>query len=326
MFIDETILEIQAGKGGSGCMSFLRDKTTAMGGPNGGDGGKGGDVIILGDKNLHTLLDSKFKRIYKAQRGRHGEGSDKTGKGGHDIILKVPLGTVLKVDDKFVAEILEDGEKYVAAKGGDGGRGNARFATPTNRAPRKWEPGWPGDQKIINFELKLLADIGLVGFPNAGKSTLISSISAAKPKIADYPFTTLIPNLGIVDAGDFRSFVMADIPGLIEGAHVGKGLGHQFLKHVERTKCLLFLIDIDDLEPEETYTTLLNELRSYNPEIAEKRKRIIITKHDILPEAEFPKKICGIKVLPISSVSRSGLKQLVRECITIIDEASKEEY
>ncbi len=314
MFIDEAEIEVFAGRGGSGCLSFHREKFVPKGGPDGGDGGKGGDVVFVGDENLHTLMDSKYKKHYRAKNGSPGEGSNKTGKNGENAEIAVPLGTIFREDGKVIGEILSHGERFAAAAGGKGGRGNARFKSPTNRAPREFETGREGEKKLLKLELKLLADVGLVGFPNAGKSTLISVLSSAKPKIADYPFTTLIPNLGIVDCFNYRSFVIADIPGLIEGAHTGKGLGIQFIKHIERTSMLLFLIDMTEQNPKKAFDVLKGELKKFNPEILEKPMLIVLTKTDIDPDAKFPKRIGGIPVYPISSISRTGLEELKHYC------------
>ncbi len=320
MFIDEAKIQVIAGTGGSGCMSFHRDINTAKGGPNGGNGGKGGDVIFVGDKGLHTLMDTRYNKIYKAPRGQHGKGSDKTGRKGADEIIKIPLGTIIRdtSDDTIICELIKHNETYIVARGGRGGRGNACFATSTNRAPRKWEPGKAGEEIFLTLELKLLADIGLVGFPNAGKSTLISTMSAAKPKIADYPFTTLIPNLGIVKYHEFNSFVMADIPGLIEGAHTGKGLGHQFLRHVERTRGLLFLIEITEENPKKVYRVLLKEIEKYNPKILDRPRLILITKIDIEPDAKIPRTIDKIPVMAISSVAGKGIDKLKNYCVEML--------
>lgn len=254
-FVDYVKIKVMGGKGGDGIIAFRREKFVPKGGPSGGNGGKGGSIIIEVNAQLHTLQDIRYHRIYKATRGRHGEGSLKHGKKGQDIIIKVPAGTVVKdfVSGDVLADLQIDGESIVAARGGNGGRGNAEFVKPTHQAPREFEYGRTGEQRELELELKVLADVGLVGFPNAGKSTLLSRVSRAKPKIADYPFTTLVPNLGIVKSGAYSSFVMADIPGLIEGAHEGKGLGTQFLRHVERCSILLFLVDVNDEDPSESY-------------------------------------------------------------------------
>ena len=247
-------------------MSFHREKFIEKGGPDGGDGGRGGSVILQANSQLNTLQDFNYKREYTAKRGQHGMGSNKHGKSGTDVILQVPVGTVVKdvESGEILADIINDNQQFIVARGGKGGRGNARFATPTHQSPREWEVGQPGQDLLIELELKLIADIGLVGLPNAGKSTLLSVISSAKPKIAGYPFTTLQPNLGIVRWRDFSSYVVADIPGLIEGAHEGKGLGHQFLRHIERTRALAYLIDVSDPDPQASFKTLFNELKSYS--------------------------------------------------------------
>lgn len=285
-FIDTATLTVEGGRGGNGCVSFRREKYVPKGGPNGGSGGDGGNVIIRADRNLNTLLDYKYKNHYKAKRGEHGKGSNQDGKRGEDVILRVPVGTLIR-DEKtgeIIADLTEHDQEVIVARGGKGGRGNALFATATNRAPRHAEPGTEGEKRTITLELKLLADLGLVGLPNVGKSTLISKISAAKPKIADYPFTTLIPNLGIVSVGDFQTFTVADIPGLIEGAHQGKGLGIQFLRHVERTMVLAILIEATDENPRETFDMLVDELRQFNPSILEKSKILVFTKADLLTD------------------------------------------
>lgn len=329
MLIDNVKITIKSGDGGSGCVSFRREKFVPKGGPNGGDGGNGGSVIFKADNALATLIDFKYKRIYKAENGRHGMGGDKTGKTGNDLIILVPCGSILKdiATGNILADLTENGDEYTAAKGGKGGRGNARFTTSTNQAPRNAEPGIKGVEMEIGIELKLIADVGLVGLPNAGKSTLISKISAAKPKIADYPFTTLQPNLGIVKYKDYQSFVVADIPGLIEGAHLGKGLGIRFLKHIERTKVLVFLLD-STLIPykenkKEDYETLVNELGSYDKKLLEKPKIICFSKTDALTD-EQKKDLSKIKfntrgskekipVLKISAMSGENLKKLLDE-------------
>ena len=264
LFIDEVIISVKAGDGGNGCLAFRREKFVPRGGPSGGDGGRGGDVVMVATPHHNTLLHFRFNPEHKAQRGRHGEGSDKTGHNGHSIELATPVGTV--VYDADTGELLHDfttaGDRFIVAKGGRGGRGNARFATSTHQTPTEHEDGKPGEEHKLRLELKLLADVGLVGFPNAGKSTLISRISAAKPKIADYPFTTLVPNLGVVSTDDQRTFVVADIPGLIEGAHEGHGLGIQFLRHVERTRLLAHLVDVSETgrDPVHDFEVILAEL------------------------------------------------------------------
>ena len=320
MFIDQAIITVQAGRGGNGCISFRREKFIPKGGPDGGTGGKGGNVFIRSDRHLTTLLDFRYKRHYAAAKGDHGKGANKTGKDGGDIVLRVPTGTIIKNAEtgEVVADLIEHGTEIIIARGGKGGKGNAEFATSTHQAPRRAEPGKPGEERTIQLELKLLADVGLVGFPNAGKSTLISRISAAKPKIADYPFTTLIPNLGIVRYGEYKSFVVADMPGLIEGAHEGRGLGIQFLRHIERTRVLVFLIECTVENPKAQYTTLVKELKSFNEAMLKKPQIVALTKMDLLDEA-VKKKIKklsfrkSVPVLPISAVTGEGLKGLIDE-------------
>ncbi len=327
MLIDNAKITIKSGDGGRGCVSFRREKYVPKGGPNGGDGGKGGDVIFKADNSLATLIDFRYKRIYKAQNGIHGLGGDKTGKSGLDTIILVPCGCIIKDAETgyILADLIETGDEYLAAKGGKGGRGNSKFTTSTNQAPRQADPGVKGEDKVIELELKLIADVGLVGLPNAGKSTLISKISAAKPKIADYPFTTLQPNLGIVRYKDYKSFVVADIPGLIEGAHTGKGLGIRFLKHIERTKILVFLLDATLISykenKKEDYEILINELESYDKKLLEKPRMICFTKIDSLTleqikglsKIRFPKGKSKekIKILNISSVTGENLPVLL---------------
>ena len=317
-FIDLATITVHAGHGGKGMVSFRREKFVPKGGPDGGTGGKGGDVVVRATKHLNTLLDFRYNRQYRAGNGVAGQNANKTGKNGNDIILEVPCGTIVRniATNETMADLLLHGDVAIIAHGGRGGKGNAEFATPTNQTPRFAQPGVPGEEVTIQMELKLLADVGLVGFPNAGKSTLIASISAAKPKIADYPFTTLVPNLGIVRFKEYKSFTVADIPGLIEGAHRGKGLGIQFLRHVERTKVLVFLIECFSEKPKQDYEILLNELESYDPSLLEKPRLIALTKIDTLDAASrkklekttFGKKI---PVLPISAVSREGIDTLV---------------
>lgn len=319
MFIDYAKIEIKAGDGGSGAVAFRREKYVPKGGPSGGNGGNGGNVIFEAHHNLQTLLDFQYKRRYSAGDGDNGGNSLKDGKSGDDIIIKVPVGTVVKdiETEEVLFDLDEDGKRIIAAKGGKGGKGNSNFATPTNQTPRYAEPGRPGEEKKLILELKLIADIGLVGFPNAGKSTLISVISAAKPKIADYPFTTLEPNLGIVRYKDYQSFVVADIPGIIEGAHEGKGLGIKFLRHIERTKILLFLIDITSENYKKDYNTLLNELSQYSETLAQKKRIVALSKAD-LTEEEMLKKVKKAKIknydghlFVISSATKYGLSELI---------------
>ncbi len=330
MFIDYVKIHVIAGHGGSGCMSFHREKFVPKGGPDGGDGGHGGSIILEGNQNLRTLQDYSYHKLYKAKRGQHGMGDNKHGKKGESIVLQVPLGTLVKDAEtgEILGDIIEHGQRLVVAKGGRGGRGNARFATPTHRSPREWEPGQPGEDRWIELELKLIADIGLVGLPNAGKSTLLSRISKARPKIADYPFTTLEPNLGIVAYRDFRNFVVADIPGLIEGAHTGKGLGHQFLKHIERTRALAYLIDSTDPNPEKTFQTLYHELKAYSEQLVQKPFMIVLTKIDLLNEDDgLPSFEKDLTVLPISAVRGDHLNELKDSFFQLVEQASlKEEY
>ena len=317
MFIDYAKITIKSGDGGNGCVSFRREKYVPKGGPNGGDGGKGGDIIFKADSQLATLIDFRYKKLYKGKRGKHGEGGDKTGRNGEDCIIRVPCGSVIRNSEtgEVIAELLQDKEEKLILKGGRGGRGNTHFKTSTNRAPRYCEPGEPGQEITVILELKLIADVGLVGFPNAGKSTLISKISAAKPKIADYPFTTLVPNLGIVKYGDFESFVVADIPGIIEGASEGKGLGLQFLRHIERTRILLYMIDatlLEDKKPKEffaQYDVLEGELKKYSEPLSKKPYVICFTKIDAISE-ELKKKLNKANALNISSVTGENLDKL----------------
>lgn len=319
MFIDYTKIYVKAGNGGAGQVAFRREKYVPKGGPAGGDGGNGGNVIIEAHHNLHTLLDFRYKRNYTAEDGEKGGSSLKDGKSGNHLVIKVPVGTIIKDagTDEVLFDLDTDRKKFVVCKGGKGGRGNSKFATPTLQAPRFAEPGTPGEEREIVLELKLIADIGLVGFPNAGKSTLISSISEARPKIADYPFTTLEPNLGIVKYKDFAGFVIADIPGIIEGAHHGKGLGLKFLRHIERTRILLIMIDVSSEDYQKDYDTLLNELESYSSELAKKKKIVALTKADLVDEDELKKikktklKHYKDKLFVISAVSQFGLSELL---------------
>jgi len=319
-FIDEARISVKAGDGGSGCVSFRHEKYIPKGGPDGGNGARGGSVIIRADRQLNTLLDFRYKRNYIAERGENGRGKDQEGKSGKDVIVKVPCGTLIRdaLNGKTITDLVNDGDEIITAQGGKGGRGNGEFATATNQAPRFAEPGTPGEERELILELKLLAEVGLVGYPNAGKSTLISVISAAKPKIADYPFTTLVPNLGLVRYAEGRSFVVADIPGLIEGAHEGKGLGIQFLKHIERTKVLVFLIESVSEDPKKDYQVLLNELSSFKSAIAKKKKIVALTKMDIADESSKAKLAKlkfgrGVLTMPISAVTREGIQDLLDE-------------
>ena len=290
-FVDEAIIKVQAGDGGNGCASFRREKFIPFGGPDGGDGGSGGSVWLIADEGLNTLVDFRHQRSYKAQRGQNGMGSDMYGKGGEDTAIRVPVGTmVTNVDtDETIGDLTAHGQRLLVAQGGKGGLGNIHFKTSVNRAPRQFTQGTPGESRELKLELRLLADVGLLGFPNAGKSTFIRAVSAATPRVADYPFTTLHPNLGVVSLGTDQSFVIADIPGLIEGAADGAGLGIQFLRHVSRTSLLLHLVDIapiDDTDPVEQVRTIEHELAKFNPELLERPRWLVLNKSDALPEDE----------------------------------------
>ena len=324
MFIDEAKIQVKAGDGGNGCMAFRREKFVPRGGPSGGDGGKGGDVIMESSERHNTLVHFRFNPEHKAQRGRHGEGSNKTGRDGVGVLLKVPVGTILYDDEtgEKIHDFSRPDERVVIARGGRGGRGNARFATSTHQAPREHELGHPGEERVYRMELKLLADVGLVGYPNVGKSTLISRISAARPKIADYPFTTLQPNLGVVVVGkapDEKSFVVADIPGLIEGAHTGAGLGTQFLRHIERTRLLVHLVDISDAsgrsDPVKDVEVIMGELARFGAHLEQKPMIMVASKIDVANEDKLAKlkRYCKKQKLdffPISAVTGKGIKDL----------------
>lgn len=315
MFIDRVIVRVKAGTGGSGATSFRREKFVPMGGPDGGEGGRGGDVIVRGDRNLATLLDYTYRDTWEAERGEHGMGSNMTGRSGKDVMLPVPPGTVIRDHETsaFIGEVLADGEEIVVAKGGRGGRGNASFATSTHQAPREWEPGREGQERSLELELKLIADVGLVGMPNAGKSTLLSVISKATPKIADYPFTTLSPNLGVVQLTDHRTFVVADIPGIIEGASEGKGLGLQFLRHIERTRILAFLVPIDAVDWQVEFDQLRHEIAAYSRELMDKPYCVVFTKLDLLGEDYVPPIHApgAFGAWAISAAARTGLEPLL---------------
>ena len=324
MFIDEAKIRVKAGDGGNGCMAFRREKYVPRGGPSGGDGGKGGDVIMESSERHNTLVHFRFNPEYRAQRGRHGEGSNRTGHEGEDVILKVPVGTILYDDEtgEKIHDFSHPDDRIVIARGGRGGRGNARFATSTHQAPREHEPGRPGEERAFRLELKLLADVGLVGYPNVGKSTLISRISAARPKIADYPFTTLQPNLGVAVAGNppnEKSFVVADIPGLIEGAHTGAGLGIQFLRHIERTRLLVQLVDISDAsgrsDPVKDVEVINEELESFGAHLENKPVIMVASKIDIANKEKLAKlkRYCkkhDLELIPISAVTGKGIDEL----------------
>jgi GTP-binding protein len=316
MFIDRALVQVTAGAGGAGASSFRREKFVPKGGPDGGDGGAGGSVYVRADPNLATLLDYRYRTNWKAERGQHGKGKNMTGKSGADLVLPVPPGTEVRDAESstLLGEVLSGGDQVLVARGGRGGRGNARFATPTHRSPREWEPGEHGEERRLELVLKLIADVGLLGEPNAGKSTLLSVISAARPKIADYPFTTLEPHLGVVPLSDHRSFVVADIPGIIEGAHVGKGLGLKFLQHVERTRLIAVLVPVDSPDPQQTYELLLREAAAYSPALAGKPHVVVLTKADLrTPDTGHPglRPHSGAAMVAISSLTREGLPELL---------------
>ncbi len=317
-FIDQVRIQVEGGTGGSGADAFRRETGVPRGGPSGGDGGEGGSVVLRADPQLSTLLDFRYRSRYVAERGQHGEGSNRTGRSGEDLELRVPPGTLVRDAEtrEVIGELLEEGDRLVVAKGGRGGRGNARFATATNQAPRRWEPGEEGEARELELELKLIADVGLVGEPNAGKSTLLASVTAARPKVASYPFTTLSPNLGVVQLSGFRTFVIADIPGIIEGAHEGKGLGHRFLRHIERTRTLAFLVPVDDPDPEGTYQRLREEVRRYSEELAGRPHCLVLTKSDLLPPDAEPASVDvegAWDVRTLSAVTGSGVPELLEE-------------
>ncbi len=334
MFIDQVTIRVEGGVGGSGADSFRRESFVPRGGPDGGDGGRGGSVILEADAQLSTLADFRYLAEYRAERGAHGTGSNKTGRSGEDLVLRIPPGTLVRDAESgdLLAELVEDGARFVAARGGRGGRGNARFATATQQAPRTWEPGGEGERRTLDLTLKLLADVGLVGEPNAGKSTFLSAISEARPKVADYPFTTLQPNLGVVRLPDYRSLVIADIPGIIEGAAEGKGLGHQFLRHVERTRTLALLVPVDAEDPAAVYQGLRSELEAYSPALARRPHCLVLTKTDLLgpdappPEVDAPE---AWGVFAISSVAQQALAPLLEalwaRVRTVIREEAGEE-
>jgi GTP-binding protein len=333
-FVDEAEIKVQAGHGGRGAVSFRREKFIPFGGPDGGDGGKGGDIYLVAKQGINTLADFRFHRSFKAPNGQPGSGADCTGAGGADLEVLVPIGTVIvDVDtEEQLGDLTEDGQRILVAKGGKGGWGNARFKSSTNRAPRKAMPGLPGEKRDLRLELKVMADVGLLGLPNAGKSTLIRAVSAAKPKVADYPFTTLHPNLGVVSVGVHRSFVMADIPGLIEGAAEGAGLGIRFLKHLQRTRVLLHLVDIQPPDPEadpvEDVRAIAAELKKFSPELAKKERWLVLNKIDQMPAEEADKRCKEIvkrlrwkgPVFRISGLARIGTEELCQSLMTRLEE------
>ncbi len=333
MFLDEARIEVSAGDGGNGCLAFRREKSVPRGGPSGGDGGRGGHVYFESTLRHNTLIQFRYNRIFRAQRGRHGEGSNRHGKDGADLVIQVPVGTLLYNDEtrELIHDFVQPDERILVCQGGRGGRGNARFATSTNRAPRHFEAGFPGERASLRLELKLLADVGLVGFPNVGKSTLIARISSARPKIGDYPFTTLQPNLGVVELDNYKSFVVADIPGLIEGAHLGHGLGVQFLRHIERTKILLHLIDLSDAngrDPVEDFETIRSELREFNPAMLFKPTLVLGSKVDaVVGTSKLKKlqkfvKLQGLQFHPISSVTGEGIDELKHKVARLLEETA----
>jgi GTP-binding protein len=329
MFVDEVDIHVVAGNGGRGCMAFRREKRVPRGGPSGGDGGHGGSIWVVASPHTSTLINYRFHPEFTADRGGHGEGSNRTGRTGRDLELPVPVGTLVyeKTDDpaqplRLLADLAEEGQRVLVARGGRGGLGNARFATSTNRAPRKTQPGEPGEDRHLRLELKLLADVGLVGFPNAGKSTLIARVSAARPKIADYPFTTLTPNLGVVALSDDRSFVLADVPGLIEGAHRGQGLGHRFLRHLERTRVLIHVVDVSGgsgRDPVKDLETVREELEQFQPELARKPQVVAANKIDALTDDADVRRLearareLGLPLFRISGVTGEGVPALMEE-------------
>ncbi len=333
-FIDEVKIRVAAGKGGNGCVSFRREKYVPRGGPDGGDGGKGGSVVIEATERKHSLLDFRYRNIFAASNGRGGEGQNRHGRNGEDIVLEVPVGTLVKdlETGDVLADLTESGRRWTAAAGGRGGKGNAHFVSSTHRTPRFAQEGEPGQERELGLELKLIADVGLVGLPNAGKSTLISAISAARPKIADYPFTTLVPNLGVVRYDDAPPFVVADVPGLIEGAHQGAGLGVRFLKHIERTRLLVHVIDISALsadDPMRPFHQIEFELASYSGPIVEKPRIIVLNKIDLVADEAFSAEAAakygqlGHPVLLVSSLRKDGLRDLVRLLTSLLEEMNK---
>ena len=321
MFIDYAKIELQAGNGGNGAVAFHREKYIDKGGPSGGDGGRGGNIVFQTNTNLHTLQDIRYKRMYKAKNGQSGGSNKRTGKSGEDLIIQVPCGTIIKsIESKsIIKDLVKEDESHIICQGGIGGKGNFHFKSSTQQTPRFAQEGVKGQKLSIELELKVLADVGLVGLPNAGKSTLLSVMTTAKPKIADYPFTTLQPHLGIVKYGEYQSFVMADIPGLIEGASKGKGLGHQFLKHIERNKILLFLIDVEEKNPNEVYNQLLDELVNFNKDLIDKDRIVVRTKIDTISEDVDERwSSFSEEFIDISSVSNTGLNSLKDKLVSFL--------
>ena len=334
MFVDQVNVTLRAGNGGHGCLSFRRERGVPKGGPDGGQGGKGGSIYLVSDRNLNTLAYFRFHPITKAKKGAHGEGGNRQGKNGIDVFLKVPMGTIARERDKtkVLFDFVQDGQKFLAAEGGKGGRGNAAFATSTRQTPRFREEGKPGEEKELTLELKLIADVGLIGFPNVGKSTLIAKISAAKPEIADYPFTTLVPNLGVVDIDESRSFVVADVPGLIEGAHLGHGLGLKFLKHVQRTRLLVHLIDVSPYtqrDPVRDYATVMQELKAFDESLVKRPQILVANKTDLLgeksqrlQEVRSLARREGLACFAISALKKEGVKELIMALAEVLDDRS----
>ncbi len=335
-FVDQVQIEVEAGNGGDGCLSFRREKYIPRGGPDGGDGGTGGNIYLQADQRVNTLVDFRFKRIFKARNGHPGEGRNKTGKSAYDLFVKVPIGTLAydKYTGDMIGDLISQGSTILVAKGGCSGQGNARFKTSINRAPRKTTSGGKGERRELNLELKLLADVGLLGLPNAGKSSLISKSSSARPKISDYPFTTLSPGLGVVRVSDIQSFVMADIPGIIEGASEGAGLGLQFLKHLERTRLLLHVIDISEVDEgqfwRERYAVVINEINRYSKVLANKPCWVVMNKVDLVDKtvvALFEEKLrregCKLPIFSVSAVTGEGLKKLLEDIAQWFDEESE---
>ncbi len=330
MFVDLARIRVKGGAGGAGAVAFRREKGVPRGGPSGGNGGRGGDVVLLADPQLDTLLDYSYRENYAASRAGHGEGSNKTGRDGEELVLPVPLGTLVRDAEsgERLGELLAAGDRLVVARGGRGGRGNASYATPTHQAPREWEPGEWGEERRIELELKLIADVGLVGEPNAGKSTFLATVSAARPKIADYPFTTLQPNLGVVPLSGGRTLVVADIPGIIEGASEGKGLGTRFLRHIERTRTLMLMVPLDVADPQATYELLLEELRSHDAALAEIPHCAVLCKADLDPDRDAGSELLAPDawgVFRISSITREGVPELVEQLWRRVQDAKARE-
>ena len=330
-FVDEATIEVRAGDGGNGCVSFRREKYIPFGGPDGGDGGDGGSVYLQADSGINTLVDFRHSRRFTAQRGGNGMGRNRTGKSGEDLVVRVPVGTIVHEDDteELIGELLHDEQRLLVAQGGFHGLGNTRFKSSTNRTPRQSKPGTPGERRNLRLELKLLADVGLLGMPNAGKSTLIRAVSSARPKVADYPFTTLYPNLGVVSVSAHRSFVMADVPGLIEGAAQGAGLGIQFLKHLSRTRLLLHLVDMGPIaDPVEDVVTIMGELAAFSPELAGRARWLVLNKVDLLPPGEREQRCREVvqaldwqgPVFEISALNRGGTDALVHAAMDFIEQ------